>query len=388
MKIISLFFVLIQFICGFTYKAEAKTIRLETNKADLQLKAKAHLLIDYDSKEVLYSSNEHEKLYPASMTKMMGMLLVLEHIEKGKLKWDDMVTPSQEACSMGGTQIFLAPNESMSVEDLFKSVAINSANDAVVALGEKVAGSHSSFVKMMNEKAKNLKMNDTNFVNATGFDDEKHYTSAYDMGLLATELLRFNESILRFTRLKEDYIRKDSDEPFWLVNTNKLLGHYDGMDGLKTGYTNKAGYNLTATAIRNGIRLVSVTMGAASIADRSSDTRKLLDYGYSILNRVELFYKDEILALYDFKNAKNRNVAIYPLNDIAPSFIDNVKKEDLTISIVLTKTSAPIAKDTVVGYLVIAYKDKEKRYPVVVKEDVINKKYLDYFKDAWVDLFI
>lgn len=369
-----------------TTSSSIKITKIKYEKVDLELKGKSHILIDVDSKEILYADNEHEKLYPASMTKMMGMLLVLESIEGGKLKYTDMITPSQEACSMGGTQIFLAPNESMSVDDLFKAVAINSANDAIVALGERISGSHKSFVKKMNERAKELKMNDTNFANATGFDNPEHYTSAYDMGLLACELLKFNESILKYTRLKEAYIRTDSNNPFWLVNTNKLLGHYDGLDGLKTGYTKLAGYNLTATACRNGIRLVSVTMGASDIKTRSQDTVKLLDHGFGQLSRIELFNKDEILTKYTFRNAKASETPIYPCNDIAPAFANGVKKEDLDITIELDVTSAPIKKDSRVGYIVITYNGKTKRYPVEVREEVLNMNYLDYFKDAWLSL--
>ncbi len=385
MKIITFFLLLFQINFGSFQRPIKRVIKFE--KTELSLTAKSHVLMDFESREVLYQDNEHEKLFPASMTKMMGMLLVLEAIDDKKLAWTDMVTPTSEACSMGGTQIFLAPNESMSVEDLFKSVAINSANDAIVALGEKVSGSHASFVEKMNKRSKELNMNDTHFANATGFDNPEHYTSAYDMGLLACELLTHNEDILRFTRLKESYIRTDTENPFWLVNTNKLLGHYDGLDGLKTGYTNLAGYNLTATAMREGVRLVSVTMGADSIKNRSQDTVKLLNHGFSKLERVALFTKDEIMTRVDFKNAKNNETPIYPKGDVAPTFPKGTKEDDLDISIILTKDSAPIKADEEVGYLSIKYQGQEKKYPLIVKEDVENKKYLDYLKDSLLEIF-
>lgn len=212
------------------------TVKVFADEAvDLNLNATSAVLIESTSKMILYQKDKDKVLYPASMTKMMGMYLILEKEQEGKLSFDDVVIASEYASSMGGTQIFLEPNEKMTVKDLFKAVAVNSANDAIVALGEHIAGSNDGFVKMMNDKAKEMNMCNTNFKNATGFDDPDHYTTCYDMALLAAELLKFDEKILQFSRLEEAYVREDSECPFWLVNTNKLLKYYDGMDGLKTG---------------------------------------------------------------------------------------------------------------------------------------------------------
>ena len=207
----------------------------------LSLNGDKCLVMEVTTGRILYASNEHSKAYPASMTKMMGMYLVLEAINNNKLSFDEMVTCSSFASSMGGTQIFLEEGEQMSVNDLFKAVAINSANDAIVCLGEHLFGSNDAFVDKMNKKAKELKMENTNFVNATGFDDENHYTTPYDMGIIARRLVLDYQEVLEYSSLTEDYIKGNRDEEFWLVNTNKLLKHCDGMDGLKTGYTSKAG---------------------------------------------------------------------------------------------------------------------------------------------------
>lgn len=355
------------------------TVRLEENDAVLELVGTAHVLMDYDSGEVLYQDHADQKLYPASMTKMMGMILVLEAVDRGDLKWDEEVSGSPESSGMGGTQIFLAPNEKMRAEDLFKAVAINSANDAIVALGERVSGSHEAFVKKMNERAKELGMTGTHFVNATGFDDPDHYVTAMDMAICGRELLSHQEDILRFTRLKESYIRTDTDNPFWLVNTNKLLGNYDGLDGLKTGYTNLAGYNLTATAQRGGIRLISVTMKAPTIKDRSQDTVKLLNYGFSKLERFEIFKADTELATFDFDRALKKAVPLFPAADINPVYPKGTDRSALEARIEMSVTSAPIASGTVVGTLIISGpKTPPKSYPVVVREDVEAASFLDY----------
>ena len=224
--------------------------------ASIEVTSDAAYLIEYQTGTVLYSKNEDKKLYPASMTKMMGLYLVLDAIENNKLSLNDDVVVSLRAASMGGTQIFLQPNEVMKVEDLLKSVAINSANDAICALAETVSGSIESFVELMNKTAKEFGCINTNFVNPTGFDDPNHYSCAKDMSIIARNLLLFEEKILCYTSKYEDYIRQDSENPFWLVNTNKLVKFYDGCDGLKTGFTQKAGFCLTATAKRNNVRLI------------------------------------------------------------------------------------------------------------------------------------
>jgi D-alanyl-D-alanine carboxypeptidase (penicillin-binding protein 5/6) len=219
--------------------------------------------------QIVYSKNINERKYPASMTKMMGMFLILEKIKNNEIKYEDIVTVSENASSMGGSQVFLEPGEQITVNDLFKSICIASANDAIVALGEHAYGSEDNFIHEMNIMAKKLGMNDTNFINATGFHDPKHYTTANDMATLALALLTSHKSeVLKYTSMYEGYIRENTEKPFWLVNTNKLIRFYNGMDGLKTGYTSDSGFNLTATAERNGLRFITVIMDAETSSSR------------------------------------------------------------------------------------------------------------------------
>ena len=250
-------------------------------KEDLAPDAKSAIMIEASTGEILFQKNAYEKLPPASMTKMMSMLLIMEEIDKGTLKWDEQITASEKASSMGGSQIFLKAGEKMSVTDMLKGITIASGNDATVAMAERIAGSEENFVKKMNTKAKELGLKNTNFVNSTGLDTDNHYSSAYDMSLIAKELIK-HEKILEFSSTYEDYLRKDTKSPFWLVNTNKLVKFYSGADGLKTGFTKGAGYCLTATAKKDNMRLITVVMNEPTAAKRSSDTTKMLDYGYNI----------------------------------------------------------------------------------------------------------
>lgn len=374
-------------LLGVNKNVTPQTINEE--KPDLALNSSSVVLIEPNSKQVIYEENKDEKHYPASMTKMMGMYIVLDNIQKGNLKWNDMVTASEYASSMGGTQIFLEQNEKMSVEDLFKSVCINSANDAITALGEHIAGSTPAFVSLMNKTAKQLGMNNTNFVNPTGFDDENHYTTPYDMALVASELVKFNEDLFRFTRLKEDYVRKDSSNPFWLVNTNKMLGHFDGLDGLKTGFTSKANYNLTATAKRNGVRLISVVMNVDTIAHRSQDTATLLNYGFNKMTAIKVFEKNDIITYVNFNNSLNTKTPVIVKEDVVVVTNKEVTKEDLKAEIEITILEAPLKKGDCVGYLTIIDKDDIKHtYRIYVDEEVSKANFFDYlFKNFLEFLF-
>ena len=374
-------------LSGVNKNVTPQTINEE--RPDLALNSSSVVLIEPNSKRVIYEENKDEKHYPASMTKMMGMYIVLDNIQKGNLKWNDMVTASEYASSMGGTQIFLEPNEKMSVEDLFKSVCINSANDAITALGEHIAGSTPAFVSLMNKTAKQLGMNNTNFVNPTGFDDENHYTTPYDMALVASELVKFNEDLFRFTRLKEDYVRKDSSNPFWLVNTNKMLGHFDGLDGLKTGFTSKANYNLTATAKRNGVRLISVVMNVDTIAHRSQDTATLLNYGFNKMTAIKVFEKNDIITYINFNNSLNTKTPVIVKEDVVVVTNKEVTKEDLKAEIEITILEAPLKKGDCVGYLTIIDKDNIKHtYRIYVDEEVSKANFFDYlFKNFLEFLF-
>lgn len=245
---------------------------------DLAPNSKSAILVEVSTGTVIFEKNVNEKLAPASMTKVMSMLLFMEAIDSGKLSMDDLVLVSKNASSMGGSQIFLEEGSSVKVSELLKGIAIASGNDAVVALAEKIAGSEAAFVDLMNAKAESLGLKDTYFKNSHGLDAANHYTTAYDMSVMALELLK-HPKILEFTSIYEDYFNKPNGSKTWLVNTNKLVRFYEGIDGLKTGYTKEAGYCLSATGVRNNIRFLSVVMGVASSELRSADTVSLLSYG-------------------------------------------------------------------------------------------------------------
>ena len=242
---------------------------------------KSAVLMEVETGRILYEKSPHEQLEPASMTKMMPMYLILEAIGDGRLTWDQMVSVSENAASLGGTQIFLEPGEQMTVRDLFASVAIASANDSVTALGEALAGSEEDFVALMNERARDFRMENTVFKNSTGLPAEGHVTTAYDMALLARRLIMDFPEVTEFTSMYEDYVREDSDEPFWLVNTNKLVRYVEGVDGLKTGSTEAAGYCLAATAKRGNMRIVAVVMGAERSELRNREVARLVEYAFS-----------------------------------------------------------------------------------------------------------
>ena len=255
---------------------------LRVQAVELDIAGKSACLMDTATGTVLYEKNSHEKLAPASVTKVMTMLLIMEAIDSGKIKWDDTVTASEAAAAKGGSQIYLKVGETMSVSDMVKSIAVSSANDCACAMAEHLAGSESAFVDMMNARAKELGMNDTNFVNCTGLDDDEnakdHLTSAYDIALMSRELLKNHPDIIKFTTIWMDTVRGGE---FGLSNTNKMVRFYSGCTGLKTGFTSGAGYCLSASAEREGLELIAVVMGCDTSANRFAACKSMLDYGFA-----------------------------------------------------------------------------------------------------------
>lgn len=249
-----------------------------------QLQAKGAILMDSASGTVIMEQNSNQKLPIASVTKVMTMLLVMESIESGKIRYEDYVTVSAHAVSMGGSQLYLDQKESKkyTVKDMLKGIAIHSSNDATVAMAEMVAGSEGAFVTAMNDKAKELGLKDSNFLDCTGLTDDGHYSSAYDMAVIARELINKYPQILEYTSIKRDKFGEGvRTKPMDLDNTNRLLGKYDGMLGLKTGFTNKAGHNLVGVAKKNGLQLISVVLGESNSDTRWAETIKLLDHGFA-----------------------------------------------------------------------------------------------------------
>lgn len=339
---------------------------------DLAPNAKSAIMIEASTGEILFQKNAYEKLPPASMTKMMSILLILEEIEKGNLKWDDEIVASETAASMGGSQIFLEAGEKMTVTELLKGISIASGNDATVAMAEKIAGTEEAFVKRMNERAKGLGLKNTHFVNSTGLDTDNHYSSAYDMSLIAKELVK-HEKILEFTGTYEEYLRKDSDNPFWLVNTNRLVRFYKGVDGLKTGYTSSAGYCLTATAKRDDMRLITVVMNEPDTSKRSSDTTKMLDYGYNVYTVENIIDNSTTIDKKKVELGKKEEVDIISKETITILRKKSDKDRNIVYKANIDKIVAPVKKGDKVGTIDILEDNKViSTIEATVKED-INK---------------
>ena len=319
--------------------------------------SKSSIMIEASTGEIIYEKNSKEKLAPASMTKIMSLILIMENIENGNLKWNEEITISENASGMGGSQIFLETGEKMTVRDLVKGICIASGNDATVALAERIAGTEDMFVKLMNKKVKEIALNNNNFKNRNGLEEENHYSSAYDMSVMARELVKHDE-ILEFSSTYEDYLREGTDKSFWLVNTNKLVRFYQGVDGLKTGFTNEAGYCLTATAKRDNMRIITVVMGEPTSAIRSSETTAMLDYAFNLYTVNNILNKDKIVTKAKVELGEKEYVNIVPTQDINLLYEKSNDKRDVSYNIKLDKIKAPIKKGTVVGTLEIIENNK------------------------------
>lgn len=359
------------------------TIKAET--VDLAPNATSAIIIEASTGTIIYNKNEHEKLAPASMTKMMGLLLIMEQIEKGNLKWDEKVTASANASSMGGSQIFLETGEQMTVEELVKGISIASGNDVMVAMAERIAGTEEAFVELMNKKASELGLKNTNFKNCTGLDAENHYSSANDMAMIAKELVK-HDKILEFSGTYEDYIREGTDKSFWLVNTNKLVRFYQGVDGLKTGYTTTAGYCLTATAKKDGMRIITVVMNEPDSATRNSETTAMLDYGFNMYGMEQLLNKDNVLGKIKVDLGEKEYVEVVPKEEVNILNNKNSNKRNVTYNVELNNVKAPIAVGDTVGKINVIENNKTiMTVDVTVKEDVdkanIFISYLRNLKD-------
>ena len=347
------------------------TIRAES--LNLAPNAKASILMSASSNQILYASNEKEQGFPASTTKIMTMILLFEAIENHRLKWDDVLTCSAYAASMGGSQIYLEEGEQMKVSDLFKAISIASANDACVMVGERIAGTNDAFVSMMNEKATKLNLVNTHFMNATGLHDDQHYTCALDLAMMASYLLNIGGSVLlETTSLYDSYIREDRASKFWLVNTNKLLKSYDGCDGLKTGYTKEAGYCIVTTALRNGLRLIAIVLKESQPAIRNQEVAQLLDYGFSLYESIILYKKNEIIEEIEIDNAKVKTIKVIALEDII-YIKDRSKEESFTYTMNYTNMIPPIHKSESIGHLLL-FKDNVNigSYEIYSDQDIAS----------------
>lgn len=358
--------------------AEAKEAKEQT--VDLAPNARSAVLIDADTGTVLFEKNSHEQLPPASITKIMTMLLIMEAIDEGKLKWDDVVTTSEYAASMGGSQIFLEPGEEMTVTDMLKGIAMASGNDASVAMAEKIGGSEEMFVQMMNEKAEELGMKDTHFANTNGLPAENHYSSAYDIALMSQALMSY-EKITEFTGKYEDYLRKDTEKPFWLVNTNKLVRFYSGADGLKTGFTSEARFCLSATAMRDSFRVVAVVLGEPNTKTRNAEVTKLFDYAFSQYKRVPIVKQGDALGTLEVKKGNKTELPLVADKPYSLLMKKGTSSEQIKHEILLDPAQAPIKKGDTIGKIVISVGDEVvEEIEITAPEDVSKAGWWKLFK--------
>ena len=351
-------------------------------EVDLTPNSKSAILIEPTTNTIIFEKNSEEKLPPASMTKIMSMLLIMEAIDNGKISLNDEVTISPNAASMGGSQVFLQAGEKYKLEELLKGVAIASGNDAVVALAEHLAGSVDKFVDLMNDKAKSLGLVNTHFDNPHGLDSDNHYTTAKDMAKMAKELVK-HEKILEYTSIYEYYMPKPNNSKTWLVNTNKLVRFYDGVDGLKTGFTSEAKYCLTSTAKKGNLRLITVVMGAESSDLRSADTVNMLNTGFNSYELKTIFKKDTIIGSIKIDKAIKEKANVYFKDDIN-LLLDKTKddfKKKYTYSLKLNNVKAPIKKNTIIGKADIIEDNKIiKTVDVIIKDDVKKASIFNYLK--------
>lgn len=346
---------------------------------DLNINSKSALLMDKNTGTILYEKNAHDRLAPASVTKIMTMLLIMEAVDSGKIAYDDTVTASEAAAAKGGSQVYLKAGETMTVRDMLKSIAVSSANDCACAMAEHLAGSEDAFVEQMNAKAQALGMNDTHFVNCTGLDDgpnaDQHRTSAHDIALMSRELLGNHPDIKQFTTIWMDTIRGGS---FGLSNTNKLIRFYNGATGLKTGFTSGAGYCLSASAQRDGLELIAVVMGCESSQIRNAACKSMLDYGFANFALAQPEWQEpQSIAV---RLGKQRSITPV-LEQSGGLLIDKAQKNSLTTRVELAQEiTAPVRKGQELGTLTLLAGEQELcRIPLTAPEDIPRLDWWDIF---------
>jgi len=335
------------------------------------------ILMDATTGTVLFSKNADKKLPPASITKVMTLLIAMEALDSGKIKLTDKVRTSEHAASMGGSQIFLEPGEEMTVEDILKGISMASANDASVALAEFIGGSEETFVQMMNRRAEQLGCKNTQFRNPNGLPVEEHYSSASDIAIICRELLK-HERITNFTSIYQDHLRKGSEKPFWLVNTNKLVRFYEGMDGLKTGYTSEAKYCLAATAKRNGFRLIAVALGEPTSKVRNAEISQMMDYAFANYESKVLYRSGQFVQAINVGHGKQRTVGAIVREPVGLLVKKGESATGYEKKILLSTAEAPISKGQRLGYVSIVKGGAEiLRVPLHAQQAVERAGWMD-----------
>lgn len=385
--IIVIFGVLILFSGVFALNISAINTLSQNKEGDiLKLTSKSAILMEPITGTIIYEKNSHEKLRPASITKIMTLLLIYDALDTGKISWDDEVTVSENASGMGGSQVYLETNEVQTVGTLTKCIAVASANDGAVAMAEYVGGSEEYFVQLMNERAKGLGMKDTNFENSSGLDSDNHYTSAYDIALMSRELITKYPQIYELTTIWMDTIIHNTargSEEFGLTNTNKLLQWYKGTTGLKTGSTSLAKYCLSATANRNNLELIAVVMAAPDFKVRFKEAMVMFDHGFSICKKYEDKITNQDLDKVLVKKGTAKDCTVIAKEDFNYIMMDSKYDEGkITKEIILPEyIEAPISKDQKIGDIVYTYDGKEiGKVDLIAKDDIEKGKFSFYLK--------
>ena len=372
------------FVVLMIFSTLTPMVYAEETNLNLAQDAKSAILIERDTGTVLYEKNSDEMLPPASMTKIMTLLLIMEALDNGSLTLSEKIRTSEYAASMGGSQIFLEPGEEMTTEEMLKGIAIGSGNDASVAMAERIAGSEEAFVAMMNKKAKELGLKNTSFKNPTGLPAKDHYSTAYDMAIMAKELLKYEE-ITKYTGAYEDYLRQDTDKKFWLVNTNRLVKFYPGVDGVKTGYTSEAKYCLTATAKKDDMRVVAVVFGAPTPKARNAQVTKMLDYAFSQYKTHPMFERNEVVSTVKVSKGSKQEVKLVTSEPVSVLTKKGESIDNITQEIVINeKINAPIKKGDKLGTLILKNENNVvSESPIVAQENIEEAKWWQLFKRSF-----
>lgn len=372
------------FLCSFAFLPAGVKADTASGSA-VGITAKSAVLIEGKTGEILLAKDKDKELVPASITKIMTLILIFEALDQGKLSLTDEVTVSEYAAGMGGSQVFLEPDETQTVDTMIKCISIASANDAAVAMAEKIAGSETNFVKQMNEKAKKLGMLHTVFKNCTGLDDDiksGHFSSAYDVALMSRELIMKHPQISKYSTVWMDSIihkTKKGESTFGLTNTNKLVRFYDGITGLKTGSTSKAKYCLSATARRNGMDLIAVVMAAPDHKVRFSEAQKLLDYGFANCSVYEDTFSNMHFEPLPVRGGIPTQIDVYPKGKFSHTFTSQFDESKIKKKITCTEVKAPVKKGDVVGGIQYSYMGKDLgTIPLLAMQDVKKAGYTDY----------
>lgn len=384
-KILIILLIILALVFPFSIKSRAVNEDLNLTKD-----AKSAILIEPTTLEIIYAKNEKEKRSPASMTKIVTLILIMESLEKGLININEKVIASEKAKKITGSRIYLEAGEEMTIHDLLKGIAIGSGNDAAIAMAEKIAGSEENFVRMMNQKAKEIGAANSNFTNSHGLDGTNHYSCAYDMALFGAYLVNhYGDTILKYTSVYEDYLRTNTDKPFWLVNTNKLVRFIEGVDGIKSGWTDEAGYCLTGTIFKNNMRFISVTMGNSSSKMRNQETMQMLNYALSNYEIVNIFKKGQVVRTYKDVNLTSKSYQIVVANEVNILKKKGTKQKDIRYDLFIDYGKIKNLKNKDIGNLKLYYDNQLiKEISLDINEEVRKSSFIDVCFIVFKEIFL